>query len=161
MSAMGLKKSLIAVSMVSALFLGATDAMADNHGKGKGKEAGQCGKTELAEQMKEMKDHLKAYKKAAKSEDWAAMSENRAALLELTISAKEEMPFKAQGKPQNEQAKMQGNYKKGMGQLEDLLTQLEAAEQAKDADKVEELMGEIGKQSKKGHRAFKQKCDDE
>ncbi|MDX1320677.1 MAG: cytochrome b562 [Oceanospirillum sp.] len=161
MSAMGLKKSLIAVSMASALFLGATDVMADNHGKGKGNQAGQCGKTELAEQMKEMKDHLKAYKKAAKSEDWAAMAENREALLELTISAKEEMPFKAQGKPEQAQQKMQGNYQKGMTRLEDLLAQLETAETAKDADQVMDVMQQIGKQSKKGHRAFKQKCDDE
>lgn len=162
MNALGLKKSLIAVSMASALFLGATDAMADNQGKGKGKEhAGQCGKTELAEQMKEMKDHLKAYKTAAKSDNWAAMAESREALLKLTLSAKTEMPYKAQGKPQNEQAKMQGNYKQGMEKLEGLFNQLADAEAAKDSAKVADLMEQVGQQSKKGHKAFKQKCDDE
>lgn len=160
MSAISLKKSVIAVSMASALFLGATDVMADNHGKGKGKP-GQCGETVLADQMSEMKDHLKAYKKAAKSEDWDAMAENREALLELTVAGQSETPLKAQDKPEQAREKMQANYKKGMQNLESLLNQLAEAEAAQDADKVEDLMKQIGKQSKKGHKAFKLKCDDE
>jgi len=158
MMAMGLKKSLIAVSMASALFLGANNVMADTHGKG---QMGQCGETKLADHMGEMKDHLKAYKKAAKSGDWAVMADSREALLELSASSKEETPFKAQGKSESEQAKMKGNYQKGMEKLEDLLVQLGDAEKAKDSDKVMELMEQIGKHTKKGHEAFKQKCDDE
>lgn len=161
MSAMGLKKSLIAVSMASALFLGANGAMADNHGKGKGKEADQCGKTELAEQMKEMKDHLQAYKKAAKAENWDAMAENREALLELSLAAKEETPLKAADKPESAKAKMTENYRNGMSMLEDLLADLETAEKAQDKGQVMDVMEEIGKHTKKGHRNFKLKCDDE
>ncbi|OOV85943.1 cytochrome b562 [Oceanospirillum linum] len=150
MNAMGLKKSLFAVSLASALLLGATDV-----------RAAQCGETKLSEQMGEMKDHLKAYKDAAKSEDWAIMAENRAALQELASSAKKELPFKAQSEPKAAQEKMQSNYQKGMTHLEELLDNLETAENSKDADKVMALMQEIGKHTKKGHRAFKQKCDDE
>ena len=154
-----MKKSLIALSMASVLtFAAATDALADNHGKSK---PGQCGETKLTEQMKDMKDHLQAYKKASESGDWDAMKENREALMTLTLESKKELPYKAHGKPKAEQEKMQANYKKGMTRLESLLADLEAAELAKDSDGVKKMMKEIGGHTKKGHKAFKQDCDEE
>lgn len=153
MNTFSVRNVLATVSVASALMLGSPAVMADSHG------AAECGKTELASQMKEMKKHLKGYKQASKSGDWTVMSEHRTELQRLTVAGQSEVPYKAHDKSEAEKQEMTENYKKGMEKLEGLLNQLAEAEAAKDADQVKQLMKQLGAQSKKGHKAFKLKCD--
>lgn len=147
-----IRNLLVALSITSSALLLSPSALADGH-------AAQCGKTELASQMKEMKKHLKGYKKASRSDDWDTMATHREALTRLTIDGQDEIPYKAQGKPEDEKQAMTAKYRKGMEQLETLLEQLAAAEAEKDSREVKSLMKKLGAQSKKGHKAFKLKCD--
>lgn len=119
----------------------------------------QCGKTELAETMGEMKDAMKAYKKAFKSGDDKATAEISESLLSMIDKASKNIPLKISDSEtlsvvQKNKVEM---YKKGMKKLKDAVIQLNKAEN-KEAKKA--ALKLIGKASKKGHKAFKMKCDD-
>lgn len=119
----------------------------------------QCGKTELAETMGEMKDAMKAYKKAFKSGDDKASAEISESLLSMIDKASNNIPLKISDSEtlsvvQKNKVEM---YKKGMKKLKDAVIQLNKAEN-KEAKKA--ALKLIGKASKKGHKAFKMKCDD-
>jgi len=119
----------------------------------------QCGETELAGVMGDMKDAMKAYKKAFKAGDDAKMTQVSSDLLKMIDKSTDLVPLKITDKKElnaAEQAKFE-KYQKGMNFLKEAVTKLHNAENA-DAKKAALKM--IGKASKKGHKAFKMKCDD-
>jgi len=119
----------------------------------------QCGETELAGVMGDMKDAMKAYKKALKSGDDAKMTQVSSDLLAMIDKSVELVPLKITDQKELnavQQAKFE-KYKKGMSYLKEAVTKLH---NAKDVDAKKAALKMIGKASKKGHKAFKMKCDD-
>ncbi|SES64240.1 cytochrome b562 [Thalassotalea agarivorans] len=119
----------------------------------------QCGKTDLAEVMDEMKDSMKAYKQAFKASDEAKMAAVVEQLLQQIDKAETLVPLQIsdQATLTAEQQAQFEKYQKGMAYLEKSVLTLK---DAKTADERKAALNAIGKSSKKGHKAFKMKCDD-
>ncbi|TRX52824.1 cytochrome b562 [Thalassomonas sp. M1454] len=119
----------------------------------------QCGETELAKIMGEMKDDMKAIKGAAKSNDTIKVSALAQDLLITVRKADDYVPLVISDKKELTAAQQAefDDYKKGMAALEDAVTELTMA---KTADEQKAALGKIGKSAKKGHKAFKMDCDD-
>ncbi|MDG1734167.1 MAG: cytochrome b562 [Thalassotalea sp.] len=119
----------------------------------------QCGETELATIMGEMKDDMKAIKGAAKAKDSDKVTLIAQQLLVTVQKADAYVPLAISDKKElttQQQAKFD-DYKKGVSALEKAVTELTLA---KTADEQKAALGKIGKAAKKGHKAFKMDCDD-
>lgn len=119
----------------------------------------QCGETDLANIMGDMKDSMKAIKGAAKAQDTEKVSALAKELLESVQKADQYVPLNISDKKEltAEQQQKFEDYQHGMEILEKAVTELASATTS-DAQKV--ALGKIGKVAKKGHKAFKMDCDD-
>lgn len=119
----------------------------------------QCGKTELADIMEDMKDALKGYKKALKQGDEAAMKNHSQSLYDLSLKSKDFVPLKITDKTDlsAEEKAQYAKYQKGMELMAESVKKLM---DAKDEASRKTALAAIGKGNKKGHKAFKMKCKD-
>lgn len=116
-----------------------------------------CGKTELTDVMKEMKDALKGYKKALKQNDESAMKTHSQSLYDLSLKSKDYIPLRVSDKKalSAEEKTKYAHYQKGM---EKMAESVKALINATDNDARKKALAVIGKGNKKGHKAFKMKC---
>ena len=119
----------------------------------------QCGKTELASIMGDMKDAMDDYKKAFKANDTAKQLEVTGNLLTLIDKSADLVPLQISDNLSlsDEQKGLVEKYKKGMTQLRDAVEQLSKADNPLAKKAALKL---VGKASKQGHKAFKMDCDD-
>ncbi len=119
----------------------------------------QCGKTELADVMGEMKKSMKAIKAAGKAQDSKKITMIAEQLLTSVQKAQIHVPLSiATGnKLTTEQQTKFEDFQKGIQVLEQAVAELVAADSSA-AQKS--ALGKISKISKKGHKAFKMDCDD-
>ena len=119
----------------------------------------QCGKTELASIMGDMKDAMDDYKKAFKANDTAKQLAVTADLLKLIDKGSELIPLQISDNLSltDEQKGLVEKYKKGMKQLKDAVVKLSEADNPLAKKAALKL---VGKASKQGHKAFKMDCDD-
>lgn len=118
-----------------------------------------CGKTELADVMGGMKDKMKAIKKAVKTGDMGQVTTIAKDLLAQVEESENHVPLAISDKPElneKQQAQM-ADYKKGLKMLKKAVTELVKAD---NLVAIKSALGDIGKASKKGHKAFKMDCDD-
>ncbi|TLU66655.1 hypothetical protein FE810_03845 [Thalassotalea litorea] len=144
-------KKLLISSFVCALTMSGPAMANDVHP--------MCGETELAGIMGDMKDNMKAYKKAMKAGDTETMNvvaqdllaniEKSDGLVPLQISDNKELTAAQQADFDQ--------YQKGMAYLQE---SAEALSKATTDDERKAALSQIGKASKKGHKAFKMDCDD-
>ncbi|WOH35916.1 cytochrome b562 [Thalassotalea fonticola] len=119
----------------------------------------QCGETELANIMGNMKDSMKAIKGAAKSNDIEKLNSVANQLLASVQKADQYVPLTITDQKQltAEQQQKFADYKNGIAKLEQAVTALTAATNAAERKAA---LGQIGKAAKKGHKAFKMDCDE-
>ena len=119
----------------------------------------QCGETELAQVMGDMKDNMKAIKKAVKSDDSESLDTTVTKLLNNIQKSEKLVPLTITDKKEltAEQKSELADYKKGKQALHEAATELS---QATTAEQRKAALGKIGKAAKKGHKAFKMDCDE-
>lgn len=119
----------------------------------------QCGETELASIMSDMKDDMKAIKKAAKTDDSAQLTTIAQQLLITVQRAVQYVPLSISDTKtlSTEQQQQYDDYKQGIQSLEKAVL---ALTKASSVDEQKSALGQIGKAAKKGHKAFKMDCDD-
>ncbi|WNC72880.1 cytochrome b562 [Thalassotalea psychrophila] len=119
----------------------------------------QCGETELANIMGNMKDSMKAIKGAAKSDDFEKINSIAKELLISVQKADQYVPLAItdQKELSAEQQQKFNDYKNGIANLEKAVTSLT---NATNTAEQKAALGKIGKAAKKGHKAFKMDCDE-
>lgn len=119
----------------------------------------QCGETELANIMGDMKDSMKAIKGAVKANDTDKVSVLAKELLSTVQKADQYVPLNITDKKELNAAEQQEyqDYQQGIELLEKAVNELAVATTP---DQQKEALGKIGKVAKKGHKAFKMDCDD-
>ncbi|WNC68157.1 cytochrome b562 [Thalassotalea nanhaiensis] len=119
----------------------------------------QCGETELANIMGNMKDNMKAIKGAAKADDFEKINAIAKQLLVDVQKAEQYVPLAISDKKElnQEQQKEFDDYKNGIANLEKAVTSLTTAT---NIEEQKAALGKIGKAAKKGHKAFKMDCDE-
>ena len=119
----------------------------------------QCGETELASIMSDMKDDMKAIKKAAKAKDSAQITTVAEQLLSTVQKADQYVPLSiSDSKALTAQQQQEyDDYKQGIQSLEKAVL---ALTKASSMDEQKAALGKIGKAAKKGHKAFKMDCDE-
>lgn len=119
----------------------------------------QCGETELANIMGNMKDNMKAIKGAAKANDIEKLNLVAKELLASVQKADQYVPLTITDQQQltAEQQTKFDDYKKGIAKLEKAVTSLTTATNAAERKTA---LASIGKAAKKGHKAFKMDCDE-
>lgn len=119
----------------------------------------QCGETELANIMGNMKDNMKAIKGAAKANDFDKINALSKELLSNVQKAEQYVPLTItdQKELNAQQQEKFDDYKNGISSLENAVTSLTTATNIAEQKAA---LGKIGKAAKKGHKAFKMDCDD-
>ena len=119
----------------------------------------QCGETQLADIMADMKKAMKAYKGGLKANDTDAMAKAAQQLKDLIAKSDGLIPLQISDNAELDKAQQQDYkmYQKGMKMLAGAIEKLAAANGQAER---KEILGKIGKLSKKGHKSFKMDCDD-
>ncbi|WP_394172786.1 cytochrome b562 [Thalassotalea litorea] len=143
-------KKLLISSFVCALAMSGQALANDVHP--------MCGETELAGIMGDMKDNMKAYKKAMKDGDTDAMNAVVKDLLANIEKSDGLVPLQISDN-KNLTAEQQADFEKYQQGMAFLQESVEALSNATTDDERKAALGQIGKASKKGHKAYKMDCD--
>lgn len=156
---MNIRKNKVALALSGLLFLSTPFSSAFAH-----EDHCEIKDTKLGDTMDYMKSELRAYTKSFKSDDTEDMKKHAGELLKLSAIAKDEVPVTIKYMTETPDATdMTAEQKTQYVEYQELMTELQGLftvlDESSDKEEIEGTLSKIKDQTKKGHKAFRQKCD--
>ena len=121
---------------------------------------GSCENTDLYGYMDDLKTELKSFSFEVKTGDLTMAATRIDVMLDLLNKSRDEEPFLFREKELkgDKLAFRQSQYQQGIDRLIENFKEIDLAIQNNKTGELKELMSQVGKSRKKGHRAFNGDC---